>query len=227
MLSAAPQSFKPSRMLAVNSSSLRFAVEQIPAQGLQLRFSEPYSEILRLIQAQPEKDLEAALYLPIAGILEVYRVGSKVDVRGHYSLVYRALCDRCGQEIEGSIEGQLNTFLMPIRQFSPYDNSSKPYERPQSPSGRHKPSRRRAINRAVSQRGFDQVQKQIHEDHAFSAFDGKIVDLYPLLRESVLLQLPLQWRCKDRGQVCIKIKESTDSHKEGLFAEVLRKKLTK
>jgi|GEM_PF-6548369 len=207
-------------------ASLRFGFSQIPDEGMHFRFEERFSE---LSAAASTKDLELqSMFLQtIGGELQVFRVGSKVDVRGYFETRLTGVCDRCMAQVNLPVRGDLNAFLVPQTQFSKHDK----------PGGKviHAPTKGGSVSRHHSRSKAKELTDADgeHEDLNFGVFDGNTVDLRPLLREELVLLIPMrilcpEGKCERPGPESSKPEEKrTDSESSniGLLGSALRQKL--
>jgi len=175
--------------IAAESKALRFSIDQIPLNGMKIKMNESYKDLARDLR-EPIDDLMSIRYpAEIRLEVDVFRVGSKVDIRGGYETRLGGECDICGQPVELPIKGDITTFLMPEDQFSDHDR----------PGGKvtHKPEGEKTYSRHRSRTKAQQLTGT-PEDRAFEgfgAFDGLSVDLRPLILESLVLNLPIQHHC--------------------------------
>jgi len=174
--------------------SLRFAFSLIPEDGFDFDFEESFSQL------KPRGAIEAQVLVeffpyPIRGNLQVFKVGSKVDVRGQYQTNVQVPCDRCGRAIEFGLLGDLCTFLMPINQFSKHD---KPGGRVIHGKTEREETGLRHRSRTKAPATLLKEAEGEHEDLRFGAFDGVFIDLRPLLWEELVLQLPMKNLCGQR-----------------------------
>lgn len=171
------------------SEALRFTIDQIPLDGMKIRVEETYSELAKELREPVDELLDTRFPHSLRLELDVFRVGSKVDVRGGYKTLVGGACDICGRSVELPLEVDISTFLMPESQFSDHDRpggrvTHKP-EREKSHSRHHSRSKAKELTGTPEDRAFE----------GFGAFDGLSVDLRPIVLESLVLNLPIQHHC--------------------------------
>ncbi len=174
------------------SKALHFAFHQIPEEGFEIHFEESFRSLLAGSLGEDSKgllELETTFSNPITGSARVLKVASKVDVRGEFQTKISGFCDRCMIAVEENLSQSWQFFLMPKSQFSKHDK----------PGGKviHGPSRspKASRHRSSSKSKILTDAQGEHEDVSFGAFDGKVVDLRPLLREELILSLPMRFLC--------------------------------
>src|SRR5690606_14441963 len=125
--------------------------------------------------------------------------------------------------------------LMPEKQFSDHDKPGgkvikKPH-RDEKPSRHHSRTKAKEVSHTDGE----------HEDDHFGAFDGHTVDLRGLLREALILEMPMKTLCIPDGkavrldgdsQSCQKIKELMEKAEKSAstaspFAKALETKIKK
>lgn len=170
---------------------------QIPSEGLHIVFKERFEELYDPKEMRKLGHSSLYPHFPdwIEGEASLLKVGSKVRVQGSYSTQYEGNCASCGCLVELPLAGDLSLFLMPIDQFSDHDK----------PGGKviHGPTRGKRRSRHYSFSKSEELTSAEgeHEDVAFGAYDGRLVDLRRNLRELLLLQIPMQLFCeKDRNR---------------------------
>lgn len=179
-------------MSQTHSKSLHFAFQQIPEGGFEIHFEEDFSDLVLGAFDNDQanlSELKKTFSQPVVGRATVVKVASKVDIKGGFKTRISGICDRCMMPVEKDISGPLEFFLMPQSQFSKHD---KPGGKVIHGSTKDlKPSRHRSSSKS---KVLTDAEGE-HEDVSFGAFDGKVVDLRPLLREELILALPMRFLC--------------------------------
>lgn len=204
------------------SPSCIFSLFDIPIEGIDIAFDVDFKTLYNegdLLSDESKAVLEHFRSLvSVKGSL--FRVASKVDVKGAFQTPYSASCDRCNRDVEIPLNGRFDTFLMAKTQFSPHDKPGGKVIH--SKRGSVKPSRHHS--RSKAEELLDAEGE--HEDENFGAFDGQTVDLRPLIRENILLQIPMRVlcseACKGLCQRCGEVIDLGDCRcKEGPLSVVL------
>lgn len=173
------------------SKSLIFKFSDIPFEGLQVKTAESFGHLYTSDEGEQAKhdDLGAVFSHPVDIEAKLMPVASKMDIRGTFKTLAKLECDRCANDYEAPISGDFSTFLMPKDQFSQHDKPGGKVihgpKRDQKPSRHHSRSKAPVLSDAEGE----------HEDVSFGAFDGENIDLRPLVREHLILQLPLTHLC--------------------------------
>jgi uncharacterized metal-binding protein YceD (DUF177 family) len=163
---------------------------EIPFEGLDFELSEKFADLYRSNE-NPDQELIAAFDHPIEVRGSATPVGSKVDLRGKFMTAVTAPCDRCTVPVSQKVEGNLDTFLMATTQFSQHDKPGGKVIH--GPTRGLKPSRHHSRSKAPV---LSDAEGE-HDDENFGAFDGHTVDLRPLVRELLILQLPMKTLCSE------------------------------
>lgn len=157
---------------------------------MQIEFEEDFRSLFRPSEERMSQ-LEEIFSYPVSGKVRVLRVGSKVDARGSFRARVRGTCDRCMGPVEQDLTGDWSIFLMPQSQFSKHDK----------PGGKviHGPTRDLKASRhhSRSKAAVLTDAEGEHEDVSFGAFDGQTVDLRPIIREELILELPMRFLCSE------------------------------
>lgn len=159
-------------------SSLVIPFSQLRHEGTQIEVEESFRQLYRPHEtARIEKDhLLDTFYRPIQASFCLIPVGSKVDIRGSFCTEIQGSCDRCLEWAGATLKSEVRAFLMPEAQFSEYDK----------PGGK----------RMQTSEDTEPAEGE-HEDLYFGSFDGETVDLRFLLREQLILALPMLLHCKE------------------------------
>lgn len=164
---------------------------ELPFEGVDLDASEEFVSLLHRDEVSSFEDIQAFFTHPIRVRGSLTPVGAKVDIRADFHTQIRESCDRCTTDFETDIEGDLSTFLMPEAQFSEHDKPGGKVihsaTRDQKRSRHHSASKAPVLTDAEGE----------HEDIRFGAYDGDIIDLRGLLREQLILNLPLRALCSE------------------------------
>ncbi|MBN8554531.1 MAG: DUF177 domain-containing protein [Deltaproteobacteria bacterium] len=189
------------------SLTLQFA--DLPFEGVDIRTNVRFSELNSApIAGGDSEELAQSFSSPILVEATVIPVAAKVDLRGEFTTLYTGVCDRCTCEVNQDVKGSLTTFLMPQRQFSEHDKPGGKVIH--SPTRDTKPSRHHSKSKAPVLADAEGE----HEDLNFGAFDGQVVDLRPLIRELLILQLPMRTLCSDSCKgLCMKCGENLNDSK--------------
>lgn len=185
------------------SVSICFSIDQIPSSGMRIAVSERIEEVLRATGDEMMEGLKESYRSPIVGELQVFRVGSKVDIRGKLKTEVSGVCDFCSCDMAVPLVMDFNLFLMPIDQFSEHDkpggrlifSSAFSADSPKADSSSSKKLNRR--ERKKKKKENFQERPGEHEDASFGAFDGQKVNLYPHLKEGLILNLPMNFKCRE------------------------------
>jgi uncharacterized metal-binding protein YceD (DUF177 family) len=187
------------------AQTLAFPFSDIPFDGLDIRSEVTFKELdfPSMPPAVDEDHLTEIFTALISVEATVFPVATKVDLRGKFSTTVSGICDRCTAPAHQKIEGSFSTFLMPQTQFSEHDKPGGKVihgpTRDLKPSRHHSKSKAPVLSDAEGE----------HEDVNFGAFDGHMVDLRPLVREHLILQLPMRMLCtEDCRGLCLKCGEN-------------------
>ena len=177
-------------------NSLLVGFKDLPFDGVHIETKIPFLELCRDGDLSPEtfKELSGVFKDPISVEATIKPIGSKVDVKGSFEADVYGECDRCLSPVKTHIKGDLSVFLMPESQFSDHDKPQgkvmhKPHQENKK-SRHHSGSKAKAITHTEGE----------HEDVNFGAFDGIDVDLRPLARELLILELPMRNICPPEGK---------------------------
>ncbi len=179
----------------ITSHACVISVNDIPFEGLNVSLSLSAVELYRSGELTPDalKEVEEQFLDPIVVNASLHRVASKVDLRGRFSTTFSSLCDRCTIPMKTSLEGKIDIFLMAKEQFSPHDKPGGKVIH--GKKSEHKESRHHSKSKAEVLLDTEGE----HEDDSFGAFDGQTVDLRPIIRENLILQMPMRTIC---SQAC-------------------------
>jgi len=163
---------------------------ELPFDGIELSVEEKFTAIERAQDIPHDRPLVEIFSFPIQLKGSLTPVGSKVDVRGDFKTKILETCDRCTSPFEQEIEGSISTFLMPSDQFSEHDK----------PGGKVIRAKKADDDKGIRHRSRSKAPvladaEGEHEDINFGAFDGETIDLRGLLREQLILALPLRAIC--------------------------------
>lgn len=165
----------------------------LPFDGIEFKLSEKFDDLYRPEETK-DPELEGIFNHLIEAEGSLLPVGSKVDLRGEFHTTISAICDRCTDPISIPVDGSLTTFLMAKTQFSPHDKpGGKVIHGPTrglKPSRHHSKSKAPVLTDAEGE----------HDDENFGAFDGHTIDLRPLIRELLILQIPMKTLCAEDCQ---------------------------
>ncbi len=151
---------------------MKILVSRIREAGetLSLKPSEPWVKEA-VVQAYP---LENPKLDTVSGFLFIQRVADNVTLTGKVGLVLRPLCDRCGQPFDLKLDLPVTMHLAPS-----FEDEKVPRTRGQLQSA--KPL-------DFSEEGVDLN---------FSFYNGVEVDVSDVLRETLVLNLPARFLCRD------------------------------
>ena len=192
------------------TESLVLQFMDIPYEGIEIRTSVGFSELNSPspIAGVDADNLSETFAAPIQVEATLTPVAAKVDLRGEFSTTYSGVCDRCTGALSEKVKGSLSTFLMPQNQFSQHDKPGGKVIH--SPTRETKPSRHHSKSKAPVLADAEGE----HEDVNFGAFDGQVVDLRPLIRELLILQLPMRMLCSEGCKgLCVKCGENLNESK--------------
>lgn len=176
---------------------------ELPFEGVALEVEENFTGVERSEDLPHDRPLVEIFTHPIYLTGFLTPVGSKVDVRGDFKTRIRENCDRCATPFDQEISGSISTFLMPDEQFSEHDKPGGKVihgkKSDQSKSRHHSRSKSPELSDAEGE----------HEDLNFGAFNGETIDLRGLLREQLILSLPLRAICSANCQgLCLRCGEN-------------------
>jgi DUF177 domain-containing protein len=162
--------FRPA--MATNANPLHITLEQIPEEGLEL--NEPIGVEL-LAEALADENQETGFHATAPSRLKAHlrKVSGGVLLDGKLKVQVAASCKRCLVEVKATLPVSFTLNLVPRTKVASAEGD-------EAEDGKGE--------RAGS---FDL------EDADEEAFDGKTIDLDPILREQVLLALPMDVVCKD------------------------------
>lgn len=172
------------------TSALIFTFTDLPFDGLSIETAVGFKELYRPEEVQDE-ELNKRFHFPIKVAGTITPVASKVDIRGQFSTRVEAPCDRCNAPCSVELKGPLDTFLMASSQFSDHDKPGGKVIH--GPTRDTKPSRHHSKTKALI---LTDAEGE-HEDDSFGAFDGQHIDLRPILKELLILQLPMRFLCSE------------------------------
>jgi uncharacterized protein len=173
--------------------ALIFAFSDLPFEGLHFKVEEAFKNIYRPDIPPPESELLQTFVKPLSISGSLTPVGSKVDVRGQVETLIQMPCMRCNLSTEQPLKTQWSAILMPSQQFSPYD---KPGGKVIHGRTKDKEGRRSRHHSASKAEVLTDAEGE-HEDLSFGAFDGQTIDLREMIREHLLLDLPMTALCSD------------------------------
>jgi uncharacterized protein len=205
-----PREIASDRSEPLETKSLVIAFQDIPLEGLDVVTEVQFSELIKPEEESIYKtaDLMASFQDPIHIKAHVTPVGSKVDIKGIGSTEISGTCDRCTVPVKTSVMANLATFLMPRSQFSTHDK----------PGGKviHGPTRESKASRHHSSSKAPVLTDapDEHEDISFGAFDGQMLDLSPIIREQLILQIPMRSLCAESCKgLCLECGENINENK--------------
>jgi uncharacterized protein len=163
---------------------------EIPFEGLQVESSEPFTTFSDPhMVAEELRRLQENFKDPIQVSAVLTPVAQKVDVRGDMRTLISEICDRCTETFKQPASASISTFLMPAQQFSAHDK----------PGGKviHGPTRggKKSRHHSKSKAPVLSDAPGEHEDVSFGSYDGHTVDLRPLVREQLILTIPMRAVC--------------------------------
>lgn len=158
-----------------------------------------YAENFLNLYSKKEEDqknidqLEEVFHAPVSVDLDLFPIATKLQVRGQLKTQVTGVCDRCTDPIDMDILEPFEIIMMPSAQFSKHDK----------PQGKviHGRTKDRKLSQhhstsKVNEKELTDAEGE-HEDIAFGAFDGENVDLRYLVREQLILALPMTWLCSE------------------------------
>lgn len=197
-------------MKPLESSSLLIAFHDIPVDGMTVVTDARFDELYKPEEASVygTEELKTAFQSPIHIEVQVTPVGSKVDIKGTGKTQIGGLCDRCTVPVTTDVMADLSIFLMPETQFSTHDKPGGKVihgpTRDTKPSRHHSSSKAPVLTDAEGE----------HEDISFGAFDGQMLDLRPIVREQMILQIPMRTLCgSDCKGLCVECGENVNESK--------------
>lgn len=115
------------------------------------------------------------------------KVSGRVFVRGEFSAQLSCPCKRCTVEVKVPIEVEFSLRMVPEAVAPRVDETVDPA----APVKRRKPQRKEDDGQAPTAASFelDEIDAE--------PFNGKTIDLDPVVREQVLLALPVSVLCRD------------------------------
>jgi len=163
---------------------------EIPFEGLEVAASEPFETFSDPNMTHEDlKRLQDNFKDPILVSAVLTPVAQKVDVRGDCRTMISEVCDRCTEIFTQPASASISTFLMPKDQFSAHHK----------PGGKviHGPTRgtKKSRHHSKSKAPILSDAPGEHEDVSFGSYDGQTVDLRPLVREQLILTLPMRAVC--------------------------------
>lgn len=192
------------------TSSLVFSFIDVPFDGLDIKAAENFGNLYAATEtkAATDQELEQTFQKPVNIEAHVLPVASKLEVKGRWNTELSGLCDRCACGVQMPISGDFYNFLMPQSQFSEHDKPGGKVIH--GPTRNPKPSRHHSRTKAPV---LSDAEGE-HEDVSFGAFDGKTVDLRGLIREQLILQIPMKYLCgSDCKGLCLVCGESVNEKK--------------
>ncbi len=172
------------------TKALILAFTDIPFEGLKFETSVAFKDLFR-----PEEAIDPELLVlfkdPVHLTGQILPVASKVDLRGRVDTNLSCECDRCNIGVQIPVNTSLDTFLMASKQFSAHDKPGGKVIH--APVGEVRPSRHRSRTKAPI---LSDAEGE-HEDENFGAFDGHTLDLRPLVKELLILQIPMKVLCDE------------------------------
>ncbi len=192
------------------SSSLVYSVHDIPLEGVDLKADVNFKDLYKPEEKEllQHEDLLENFQQSVRVEGTLMKIASKVDIRGTFEAPYQRSCDRCNRDCNRVLKGSFDTFLMAKDQFSAHD---KPGGKVIHSKEGYKPdSRHRSKTKA---RVLTEAEGE-HEDERFGSFDGQTVDLRALLREYIVLQIPMRLLCDESCEgLCLECKERIEEHR--------------
>ena len=114
---------------------------------------------------------------PAPGKVTLNKVGSDVLVRGAYDLTVKSVCKRCADDVEMKVPVQFTVNLTPAKKKA-YDEDDDDTLVNDDEAAKD-----------AGSFGMDDADQE--------TFDGRQIDLDPILREQVLLALPMHAVCRE------------------------------
>ncbi len=158
-------------------------IEEIQEPGL--KRTEPIKpEVLNVALAESEGFVLVSS-TPLSASFK--KVSGRVFVRGTFSAMLGAPCKRCTTDVEVPIEVEFSLRMVPEALAPRADESADPA----APKARRKYQKKEDDGQSPSAASFelDEVDAE--------PFNGKTIDLDPVVREQVLLALPVSVLCRD------------------------------
>ena len=189
-------------MKTIHNLVIPFA--EIPFEGAHVEVSEPFETFSDPdLSAEDFQRLKESFKDPIVVTAVLTPVAQKVDVRGDFKTEISETCDRCMEVFKQPASASITTFLMPVTQFSAHDK----------PGGKviHGPTRgaKKSRHHSKSKAPILSDAPGEHEDVSFGSYDGQTVDLRPLVREQLILTLPMRAICDSSCEgLCLRCGEN-------------------
>lgn len=152
-------------------------IEEIREGGLEL--TDPMG--LKLLERALTQDGPDTGFRPVApapGKVKLTRVGTDVVVKGDYAVTVKAPCKRCLTDVEVAVPVSFTLDLVPEAKKKPEDDEGGATGEAADDGGDHGGS-------------FDLTSADQE------TYDGRQIDLDPILREQVLLALPMHAVCRE------------------------------
>lgn len=205
------KAFPPAKKdIPLQTKSLVIAFQDIPFDGLNIVTDVLFDELYKPEEAEiyQTEELKAAFQTPIHIDAQVTPVGSKVDIKGDAKTLISGSCDRCTVPVSSAVSADISTFLMPKTQFSTHDKPGGKVihgpTRDTKPSRHHSHSKAPVLTDAEGE----------HEDISFGSFDGQILELTPIIREQLILQIPMRSLCSENCKgLCVECGENVNEQK--------------
>lgn len=163
---------------------MRVKIEEIQASGLD-RTESISPEVLSAALADA-RGFALVSSTPLSASFK--KVSGRIFVRGTFSARLTGQCKRCTQDVPVPIDVDFNLRMIP-------EPTAPRVEEAVEPQGPNKARRRRPKKEDDGQ-GDQAASFELDELDA-EPFDGKTIDLDPVLREQVLLALPVSVVCQE------------------------------
>jgi uncharacterized protein len=160
---------------------MRVKIEEIQEKGLELK-----APIAPAVLVDALADSEGFSFVAVSTLAAKFeRVSGRVHLRGAFTVTLKAPCRRCVADVTQDVPVEFSLRMIPKSEVLPADADAEQGAR----SGRR--HRNEDDGHAPSAGSFevDQVDAEL--------FDGKTIDLDPIVREQVLLALPVSVVCRD------------------------------
>lgn len=157
-------------------------IEEIQEKGLSLQ--EPVAKKLidgALADADGYSHVSAT---PLK--VDFRKVSGRVHVSGGFTETVKGPCKRCLKDVEVSVPVEFALRMIPEGEFAPEEDDD---ELAPSPRGRKQKLEDDGQTKSIGTFEMEQIDAE--------PFDGKTIDLDPIVREQVLLALPVSVVCQE------------------------------